>query len=169
MNKLTVGDGGFLESPGSPLAAFDAAKKRKLLEFARDYVESHQKAPSMATLADAVGIAAITLERHLAKDEAFKAHFREILWKADAILDDAMFARAKEPGGFMDRMAWKRRHFPELWVPERQNMPDGPQVVINISPEVLEKARLHSRAIDAQVAREIEEGGDSRSPGHPDE
>ena len=120
MNKMVRSSEGFLESPGSPSCAFDAEKKMKLLDFALDYVKMHEKAPSMASLADSVGIGIRTLEKHLERDAEFKSRFREVLWRADAILDDAMFKRAKEPGGFMDRMAWKRRFFPEFWDPARK-------------------------------------------------
>lgn len=170
MNKLVSGEDGFLESPGSLSRAFDVDKKRKLIEFALDYVEKNQKAPSMASLADAVGIGIRTLEKHLNRDEEFKDRFREVLWRADAILDDAMFKRAKEPGGFMDRMAWKRRFFPELWAPERQGASDGPQVVINISLEKLKESRRRIEAMDADIAKEFaQEAEVIHSSGHPDE
>ena len=119
MNPLTLDNGsGFMESINSPVA-FDATRKEKFLQIARKSTESGQF-PTITALCKAVGVSLRTFERHMKADAAFKDAFREILLEGQDILEGVMFQNAQRPSGYMDRITWLRRHFPENWHPEHR-------------------------------------------------
>lgn len=138
---------GFLGSGNSPVA-FGAHKKAALLGLARKEIEENSRVPSLLSLSKAVGISLRTFQRHLQLDEQFRDEFREILMSGESILTDVMFDRGKTPGGYMDRITWLRRHFPENWNPEyklnvastneiHQRVYDA--IAIDSDPEILER------------------------------
>lgn len=110
---------GFLQSVGgNSNVAFDAAKKVKFLEIARKFQDEFRTMPTITELCETVGIDRVTFERHINADERFKAGWNEVLLRAQDVLVDVMFKNGQRPSGYMDRITWLRRHFPQHWNPE---------------------------------------------------
>jgi len=120
VNPLAIDEQtGFLESSNS-LVTLNGIRKTEILRLAQEYIDQNGKIPSLITLCKSVGISLRTFQRHIQYDQQFKSAFREVLLNGQAILENVMFNRGLEPGGFMDRIAWLRRYFPENWNPEHK-------------------------------------------------
>lgn len=108
-----------MESTDSPLA-FDSVKKIQFLKLAHEIRERTGSVPTIASLCDAVGISLSAFQAHKKLDEQFNAQWRELLYRVEDKLIDTMYQNGLKSSGYMDRITWLRRHFPENWAPEQR-------------------------------------------------
>ncbi len=119
MNEITINDGsGSLDAKGRSHRFFDSLKKAKFLQLANRYWKERHEMPRPEDLCDVIGIGIATFYRHLLSDDQFKAGWYEIQLFAKGELESIMYNNGKRPGGYMDRITWLRRHFPQEYNPE---------------------------------------------------
>jgi hypothetical protein len=136
------GSTGFIESASPNRKSFDSHKKSLMLETALKSAEAGNL-PDLPNLCKAVGISISSFWSHYNQDPEFKAQYDEVLRNCEHTLANVMFERGKRPGGFMDRIAWLKRHFPE-WREDR-----GTQISLDVGQ--LKKIIEPNSFIDAEI------------------
>lgn len=153
MNTLQISpETGFVESRNS-LATFDSVRKIKMLQLAQEYIDKFKVMPKLIDLCNAVNISIVTAERHLKYDEKFKEAFRSISLQGEDILSNVMFERGKTPGGFMDRIAWLKRWFPERWGSNQENTQ---KIEINLNTDKINASLERMNVIDTEIVKPVE-------------
>jgi hypothetical protein len=98
---------GYLEAGRNyKLTGFNSEEKIKFLEM---YAKTGDISACMGALQHNPN----TFQMHIRIDPKFKADFETVRRAMKHELEGVIFANAKTPKGFMDRMAWLRRNYPD--------------------------------------------------------
>lgn len=130
---------GFLESPSPNLCSFDAIKKTRAIELAREMVERGEM-PRQSIIVKALGINPETLRHHLRDDIIFKKAWEEVIDLMEETLVNTMVTNGQKPSGYMDRITWLRAYRPNRWNPDSR---------IQILGDNSEHKRIVTSVIDA--------------------
>lgn len=121
---------GFMNPGGNwAIAGFTSERKK-------DFLDALMENPSPGYACKKIQIAYNTYMNHYNSDPEFKKQvdfvFQESRYSHKGDIEMTMLSRAKSANGFMDRMAWLRRHFPGEYNDTRH-------VQHTVSDSVLEK------------------------------
>jgi hypothetical protein len=119
MNALQVNsETGFLESTGNAGSAFDSSRKVQFINLAEEHFEKTGTMPDLVSLSGVVGVHPRTVDNHLREDEVFAQAWRNIRLKGKWKLESKMFEYGLTKSGYMDRITWLRKEFPEEYNPD---------------------------------------------------
>lgn len=130
--------------------------ERKLL-----FLENLMKNPSSGWAAKQAGTTYTTFLSHYQSDPEFKSRvdlaMTESKERHKGDIELTILSRAKEPNGFMDRMAWLRRHYAGEWSETKQ-------VNHNLPPAFMDKVgglAASYKVIDAKPVENEADGGNN--------
>lgn len=145
MNELaTDANTGYVQLTGNQ-ALFTPERKVKILELAKEFIETYREFPSYDALARKVGISLRTLDHHLKFDDKFRHDWDEVLMilrdlyrnklaiKADSkngIVANLAILKYLETGSFVDRLQVNSSE------PFAANKRLNDAIIIDIDPEV---------------------------------
>lgn len=82
------------------------------------FLDAFKKFGNQAKAAESVGFTHRILSTHLRADKQFSKDYQQTLLEMKSVIEGVMFLRAQKDNGFMDRMAWLRKHFPKEYDPK---------------------------------------------------
>lgn len=92
------------------VVVFGAASKKR-------FIEQMEVCGNLAETCDIIGIGMTTYYKHLQADEAFARDVGICLRRMAGKLEGVMYKNGQRPQGYLDRITWLRKHFPE-WNPK---------------------------------------------------
>lgn len=101
---------GYLYNPGKKNSISPVTKQQ--------FLEAFKKLGNQTQAAESVGISVRILSTHLRADKQFSKDYQQALVEMKHVIEGVMFQRAQKDNGFMDRMAWLRKHFPKEYDPK---------------------------------------------------
>jgi hypothetical protein len=123
VNALTVNsETGFLESSGYSGATFDASRKLQFINLAEEHFKKTGSMPDLVSVAEVVGVHPRTVENHLKSDEMFAEAWRNVRLKGKWRLESKMYEYGLGKSGYMDRITWLRKEFPEEYNPDQRQV-----------------------------------------------
>jgi hypothetical protein len=86
------------------------------------FLDAYFKHGNMSKAADATGFSRVAVWQHLERDKRFKHDFEMTKRAIKHQLEEVMLENAKDKRGYLDRITFLRRHYPEEYNPKIQEM-----------------------------------------------
>ena len=123
-------------------------------------VEEHFKTtgtmPDIASAAEAVGVHPRSVENHLREDRAFAEAWRDIRLKGKWKLESKMYEYGLTKGGYMDRITWLRKEFPEEYNPDLKVINNGDYSWVKTLVETLKPSVIATDAVIVSTPKAID-------------
>lgn len=127
---------GFLQpSVNYSVTGFTAEKKDTFLRY-------FENCGNIAASIDAVGLDRRTFYNALKIDKEFEQRYNMALFGMKGCLEGTMFHNGQKPNGYMDRITWLRRHFPDEY---------NPKTTIQHHSDSKDAEAMFSRVLDAKM------------------
>lgn len=150
MNALRVNPKtGFLESPSQNNRAFGSHEKLKVLDLIAKHI-ADGRWPRVTDICSQIGIAAMTLYRHLDADQEFREQYDEAMLAAEDQLAGNLYEQGKAANGITANIFLLKTRWPQRWGERNQIVVVdllGVKDINNGNPTVIEADIVETPAI----------------------